>query len=391
VNGAATWEGTGVSLDEIEKHLHRLWRAADSLWDGDGRRPDIRTSVLNLIVYARDMDCCGRAKQAIEHLSGTHPSRSLILIPGEPSGELSIDAQCSIISHGAYAEYRQVCSEQLILRIHGQASRHLASIIYPLLAPDLPVFIWWPGETPFHHQSYGQLRSLADRFIVDSSDFDRPAQDLVAMAHSMLAAGAECAFSDFNWARLAPWREMVAAFFDDRRFLPYLSRLKTISIDAVAARDNTGHDLPQALLLSAWLASSLGLRTNERKISERRYVLDLANGTRGPKVDIKVARASSEAAAVVRLEADGSGDEPPAEFTVALDRKSRHISATAILAGQAPMMRKTAVVELDESQLLFKELEIFGHDEAFEKALACAANMIDPRYHRELVKGSLLV
>src|SRR5579862_9659334 len=96
--GAATWQGTGVSLGEIDKQLQRLWRAADSLWDGEGRRPDIRTSVLNLIVYARNEDCCGRAQAAIDHLSGTHPSRALIVIPGDPHGELTIDAQCSIVS-----------------------------------------------------------------------------------------------------------------------------------------------------------------------------------------------------------------------------------------------------------------------------------------------------
>lgn len=393
MSGAATWEGTGVSLGEIDQQLQRLWRAADSLWDGEGRRPDIRTSVLNLIVYAVDADCCSRATAAIEHLSGTHPSRALIIIPGKQQDHLSIDAQLSITSHGAYAEYRQVCSEQLILRIHGQASQHLASVVYPLLAPDLPVFVWWPGETPFHHHVYGQLRTLADRFIADSSDFAKPAEDLVAMARSMHAAGSDCAFSDFNWARLAPWREMVAAFFDDPEIRPYLDRLKRVEITCAGTKDSSGQDLPQALLLSGWLASSLGLHANDRNIADERYALGLRNGTHGVNVDIKVAPRGSGIAGSVRLQADGKNGDAPAEFSVVLGRDGSHshIMATATLAGEAPVVRKTAMVDLGESRLLFQELEVFGRDPAYEKALATVSNMLDPHYHRELVKGSLLV
>jgi glucose-6-phosphate dehydrogenase assembly protein OpcA len=390
VKGAATWEGKGVSLGELDMQLQRLWRAADSEWDGAGRRPDIRTSVLNLIVYAVNEDCCNRAQAAIEHLSGTHPSRGIIIVPGDPHGELSIDAQVSIQSRGAYADYQQVCSEQLILRIHGQASRHMASVVYPLLAPDLPVFLWWPGETPFHHHMYGQLRTLADRFVVDSSDFDKPAEDLVAMAHSMHAAQ-DCAFSDFNWARLGPWREMVAQFFDQPQFRPYLDRLSGVQIECAAAKDNTSQDLPQALLLCGWLASSLGLHATERQISGDRYQLDLANGTHSVSIDISVAKPASDVPVTVRLGAAGLGDAPRAEFTLELDHKTGHILATAVLAGKAPMMHKTALVERDEGSLLFQELEVFGRDEAYEKALAAASNMLDPRYQRNLVKGSLLV
>src|SRR5437762_1894256 len=50
--GAATWEGNTVSLGEIDGQLQRLWNSADTEWDGDGPRPDIRTSVLNLIASA---------------------------------------------------------------------------------------------------------------------------------------------------------------------------------------------------------------------------------------------------------------------------------------------------------------------------------------------------
>ena len=384
--GEATWEGKGVSLGQIDAQLQRLWRATDSDWNGDGRRPDIRTSVLNLIVYAINEDCCERAQRAIDHLSGTHPSRAVIIVPGEGQGELSIDARLSVCSHGAYAEYRQVCSEQLVLTVHGQASQHLASVIYPLLAPDLPVFLWWPGETPFHHHLYGQLRDIADRFIVDSSDFASPAHDLVGMAHAVHGSGSVCTFSDFNWARLAPWREMVAQFFDQEQFRPHLDQLQALSIECVPTKGSSTYDLPQALLLSGWLASRLGLHAVERR---HHYELSLANGTRSLDVDIKVAPEASTAPVTIRLQT-GVGAAQPAEFKVSLDRASGHVTATAALAGQPPLLHKATMIERDEGQLLFEELKVFGRDRVYEQALLCASNMLDPTYHRQPVKGSLL-
>ena len=389
--GAASWEGKGVSLGQIEGQLQRLYRATDSEWNGDGPRPDIRASVLNLIVYAPNQECCDRTTADLEQLSGTHPSRAIIIIPGDARGETSLDCRLSIHSQGAYAEFRQVCSEQIVLWVHGQASQHLASVVIPLLAPDLPVFLWWPGETPFHHHVYGQLRDIADRFVVDSSDFNAPAEDLVSMAHSVHAAGARTAFSDFNWARLAPWRELVASSFDQPQLRPYLDRLRGLNIECAALKDNCTFDLPQALLLSGWLASSLNLRADQRQLEERHLAMRLANGTHGLGVDITVAAPGSTEPVQVTLEADGRDDEPPARFTFRLDRASGQVSAIASLGGQTPLARKITMLEREESHLLFQELEVFGHDDLYERALSTASHMLDPNYHRELVKGSLLV
>jgi len=391
VNGAASWEGKGVSLGQIDGQLQRLYRAADSEWNGDGPRPDIRASVLNLIVYAPSQDCCDRTTAALERLSGTHPSRAIIIVPGNTHGEPSLDCRLSIHSQGAYAEFRQVCSEQVVLWVHGQASHHLASVVMPLLAPDLPVFLWWPGETPFHHHVYGQLRDVADRFIVDSSDFRAPAEDLVAMSHSMRASADHTAFSDFNWARLSPWRETVASFFDMPQFRPYLDRLHGLDIGCAAMRDGCSFDLSQALLLSGWIASSLGLRADQRQLHDNHYAVRLANGTHGVGVEITVAPPGSREPVTVALQAGGRESEPSAKFTFSLDRASGQLSATAALDGSPPAARQLTMLDLEESQLLFQELEVFGHDEPYEHALASASHMLDPNYHRELVKGSLLV
>ena len=36
----------------------------------------------------------------------------------------------------------------LVLRLYGQLSVHGDSVAQPLLLPDSPVVVWWPGEPP---------------------------------------------------------------------------------------------------------------------------------------------------------------------------------------------------------------------------------------------------
>lgn len=388
--GEAVWEGKGVSVGQIESQMQRLYRTSDQDWDGEGRRPDIRASVLNLVVYAPNKDCCNRTVEALEHLSGTHPSRAIIIVPGDAHAAPSIDARLSIHSHGAYAEFRQVCSEQMVLTVNGQATHHLASIVMPLLAPDLPVFVWWPGELPVHHHVYGQLRELSDRFIVDSSDFDNPPHDLVSLRHSVRAAGAKTAFSDFNWYRLEPWRDMLAGFFDLQNMRPYLDRVRGITIQCARGRDQGAFDLSQALLLSGWFGSALGLHPDRREIGDDRYVLILGGASHQIDVSIEVTRVPKHPV-TIRLNAEGHDGEPPAEFSLVLEPDSVHVAATVSLDGTSPMVRKTTLSDMEEAQLLFRELETFYHDPEYERALACAAALVDPNYRREQVKGSLLV
>ncbi len=383
----ASWEGSGVTVGQIETELQRLWRASDSDWNGEGRRPDIRTSVLNLVVYARNDDCRDRAVNAIEQLSGTHPSRSILIVAGNRSAPASIDARLTLQSHGAYAEFRQVCSEQLELRVHGPAMNHVASVALPLLAPDLPVFVWWPGEAPFGHSIFAQLRDAADRFMVDSSDFAKPSQEM-ALLHRAVGSSTSCVFSDFNWPRLAAWRELVAQLFDEPALLPYLQRLRAVWIECAPPQSPSAsmHDVPQAMLLSGWLGSSLGLQPSELKIGTDHYALQLASEGRQGTLDVQVSSTSTGQSLAVRMIADAVGDLPSAEFSIALDRKTDQITSTVKMAGADPTVRRSVLPERDEGQLLFSELETFQRDEAYEQALAAAAQTVEPR-QREAVRG----
>ena len=64
----------------------------------------------------------------------------------------------------------RVSTERVILHAHGEPARHLASLAAPLLIPDLPVILWWPGRPQFDSPLFDDLCELADRLVVDTDE-----------------------------------------------------------------------------------------------------------------------------------------------------------------------------------------------------------------------------
>jgi glucose-6-phosphate dehydrogenase assembly protein OpcA len=134
----------------------------------------------------------------------------------------------------------QVCSEVIELRLRGRRSRAPASIVEPLLLPDLPVFLRWRGLPPFAGDEFEQLADVVDRLIVDSTEWNaevpRAYGDLVSFFD-------RTAVSDIAWARTERWRAQLAALW------PGIADVRTIRVTGTAA---------QAHLLAGWLRSRLG-------------------------------------------------------------------------------------------------------------------------------------
>ena len=85
--------------------------------------------------------------------------------------------------------------EVIELSLRGDRSLAPASIVLPLAISDLPVFLRWRGEPPFGEARWKQLVTVADRVIVDSSEWSD-------LRYYALAEDFErTAISDIAWAR----------------------------------------------------------------------------------------------------------------------------------------------------------------------------------------------
>jgi len=252
------WGAQATSIDALERELARLRRAAVAHAMERGQTL-ARASVLNLVVYSEREVHARRAARTVADLALRHPSRAIVLLGDrDRSGVVaSVQLHCHVPqSDGA----QPVLYEQIMARVRGDFDERVASVVIPLLVPDLPVFLWWTGTPPRDARHLDDLVALADRFIIDSADFARPDHTLPEVAR---LARHRVAITDLNWARLTHWRELIAQFFDVPAWRPFLDGVT--GIRAGFAVDMDGRDIhpSQALLLLGWLSSRLGWRPVE--------------------------------------------------------------------------------------------------------------------------------
>lgn len=186
--------------------------------------------VLTLIIVCDENDYA-EAMQASTEAGREHPSRILLVVTGHGSRQSSLDAEVRI-GEG-------MPGEVVIVRMQGPVASHSASVIRPLLLPDSPVVIWWPGKSPADLGS-DDLAQLAVRRLTDAAQAARPGAALRARAQNYLPGD-----TDLAWTRLTPWRALLAASIDQ-----YPSKIKSVVVEA--ERSN-----PSADLLAAWLHSGL--------------------------------------------------------------------------------------------------------------------------------------
>ena len=225
------WSGENASVREIERRLAALRNASEL--DGS---PFLRTSVLTHIAWVP-----GEWEQAaldtLEGLAERHPSRVILLLP-DPSADDGLDAQVSLRCFPMAGSGSNVCSELIELRLRGARTRAAASIVAPLVIADLPVFLRWRGRPPFGDESFERLVELADRLVVDGSEW----RDVPGGYRRLAEILDRVAVSDIAWGRGLPWRGRLAARW------PAIASIRTLDVRGSEA---------DARLLAGWLRSRL--------------------------------------------------------------------------------------------------------------------------------------
>src|SRR5919204_6023611 len=129
----------------------------------------IRTSVMTHIAWVPE-PWVGAAENVLAGLRERHPSRTIVLLP-EPDEDDGLEAEPSIDCFPAGHD-RAICTETIRIHLRGNRVRAPASIVQPLLISDLPVFLRWRGEPQWESDEFSQLVGVADRLIVDSTEWD---------------------------------------------------------------------------------------------------------------------------------------------------------------------------------------------------------------------------
>ena len=368
----AVWGTRVPSISALERELTRLRRAASAHAKEQGHSV-ARAAVLNLVVYADRETHARRAAASTSRLSDRHPSRAIVIL-GQRKRE-GVDVAIQLHCHVPRPdETAQICYEQILARVSGDADERVASVVIPLLVPDLPVFLWWTGTPPHDTRKFDDLIALADRLIVDSADFARPDQTLAVIAElARTRGGRKFGVTDLNWTRLTPWRELVAAFFDVDVWRPCLDNIVGVRVGFGVDMDGRDIHPSQALLLIGWLASRLGWKPVDALApSEAGGLLFKMANAGGAPIVVRVRPRFERGiepgdTSGVRLQAKGGDDLY--EFVLKRDPDPRHVTATVLVNGEARSRRVLPLPEPGIEELLREELSIVGSDHVFEDAL----------------------
>jgi glucose-6-phosphate dehydrogenase assembly protein OpcA len=218
------------SIREIEREVSALRIAPGS------DVPYQRTSVMTHTAWVPP-EWMEAAEDVLAGLAERHPSRTIVLVP-EPNADedgLEADVEVDVFPVG---EGRQICTETIRIRLKGNRAVSPASVVEPLIIPDLPVFLRWRGAPDFGGASFESMLGVVDRLIVDSTEWP----DLRRSYAQLPEIFERVVVSDIAWARTSRWRHQLASLW------PGIAGVKKVRVTGTAA---------QAALLAGWLRSRL--------------------------------------------------------------------------------------------------------------------------------------
>lgn len=275
--------------------------------------------VLTLLV-AVDETGADEAIVAANDATRQHPARIIVVVRGNGRGKRRLDAQIRVGGDAG-------ASEIVVLRLYGALADHGDAVVTPLLLPDSPIVVWWPGEPPADVAS-SPLGMLAHRRITDAAPCANPCRQLKRRAQHYTSGD-----TDLTWTRITRWRALLAATLDYPPFEPITSATVTAEPDCASA-----------FLLAGWLAGAL---------------------------DISVLQARSQVGTglvSVRLQRDGG----PIDLV-------RAAGQVASLAQPNQPMREVALLEPGLSESLAAELRRLDADQVYAAALCLGLPKVSKR------------
>jgi glucose-6-phosphate dehydrogenase assembly protein OpcA len=198
--------------------------------------PELRTSTMTHIVWCPP-EWRAKARATLAGLLERHPARTIFLIPC-PGREAKIEARAELKDFQLQGLSREILSEVIEMRLRGSAARHPGSILLPLLVSDLPVFCRWRGEPGWGSNELAEVLAIADRLVVDSSEWRDVPQTYAALAELF----DRVAVSDIAFSRTLAWRRRLAELW------PEIGKIERLRVQGPRADTE---------LVAGWLRSRL--------------------------------------------------------------------------------------------------------------------------------------
>lgn len=351
-----------VMLSQIEEELELLLGGPAA---GEGARRSYARA-LTLAVFCDNADAPEVMDELVGHIITRYSARAIVIrtVPGAGEAELEawIRKHCVIRGEGEM----QLCAEQITLHGRADSIQQVHNSVLALRLGALPLVVWWRGQPDLENSLFVKLLESGDQIILDSACFTAPTLQLGGVVGRLYREYGRVPFGDINWARLTPWRELIAQFFDARENLKYLGQLTDIDVE-YSSRD--GGNPAQAILVAMWLATMLNWQVVEGswKSNGIDRSLRLLDKDREVKVEIR-GKASTEAQPgwldSINLRSSG---KPGASFQVKWCGEG--CATTLVKIGTKVTERTAALNVPSEVELVCAEFDASQRDRVYHQAL----------------------
>jgi glucose-6-phosphate dehydrogenase assembly protein OpcA len=200
--------------------------------------------VLTFVVVTDDSTNTEEVIEAANEASRQHPCRVIVLVAGARKATARLDAQIRVGGDAG-------ASEVIVLRGYGPlaSAEAGAGMAIPMLLPDAPVVVWWPGDAPVKPAEH-PVGKLGNRRITDAAAEKAPIKALEQRAANYTPGD-----TDLAWTRLTLWRALLTSSLDQ----PPYDEIISAVVDGEP--DSASTDL-----LAGWLASRLSVPVKRTKI-----------------------------------------------------------------------------------------------------------------------------
>lgn len=355
-----------VEVESIESAVTDLWR---QLAQSTPSAP-MRASVFNLIVFAADESDADLARGALSKVITRHPSRILLLRSEPKSNHDRIEAWVSLLTQASEGNAIPIYGEQIALVGHGETSEELHSTVLMHLTAEIPVVLWWRGIPNYDSHLFGALVEVADHVVVDSA----PQPDSIAFWRALRSRFADANLCDLNWARLVPWRQLVAQLFDHVQNQKLLQNIRYVNL-AYSARGEQANPA-QAFLLAAWLATRLGWSVRSvQSLGMGDYVLQFESAGNPIEVVIDAEeRTDARTGRMLECALQAESEEGQVEFVITRNVKEENVTART-RNSRGDIEYATTFQMRDESDILATQLDYLGRDLVLEAAWNLIVNL----------------
>jgi glucose-6-phosphate dehydrogenase assembly protein OpcA len=216
----------------------------------------LRACTLTLVVLCDRNEDPADLEALVEQIVVSHPARVILIAPHDPDAESWLETRISTytVSGGTL---RRLVGEEIALYSRGAQYDLLPSAVLALRVSGLPFVLYWRGQPDLEDPLFRVLVGDCDQILFDSQHFTARAERINNTIAALRLDYPDVSFGDVNWQRIRPWRELVAQFFDDPANIDYLETITRVVIEfSVGFNGNQS----AAVLMMAWLASSLGWR-----------------------------------------------------------------------------------------------------------------------------------